>query len=65
MTSEERRILARAAAIRKRYRKKPEREPTLAEWAKQHPGLMNRPFPSDATDWAVIVIAVLWVLAWF
>ena len=65
MTSEERRILVQAREIRRRYRKKPEREPTLAEWTKQHPELMDMPFPFDATDWAVIVMFVLWVLAFF
>ena len=59
MTSEERRILAQAKEIRRRSRKKPEREPSLEEWAREHPEQMNEPLLKTWADYYGVALLLV------
>ena len=66
MTPEERRICRRATEIRKRYRKKPEREPTLKEISEDYKrrGVSVDFDINDPTTIACACILAAWLLMW-
>lgn len=65
MTPEERRICRRATEIRKRYRKKPEREPTLKEISEDYKRRgISTDLEWDATTISCACLLGLWMLAW-